>query len=173
MNFSKYLPIILIITIMVFFMGCTSNQNPNYDTWNNTTTIQVTPNVSIITYTEPITVSSTIETSTPAPTPQYVTCSNYHKVVDKWKTPDGSYVKLDDNTTVELMPPDFVPSSPPIQLGDDYTNITVGEYTNICESSTDRYDYTTLCTSKLSRTVKLKPVSESESGYRDACEVVS
>ena len=120
-----------------------------------------------------------VVTPTPVPTPtpvEYVECSDYHKIVDKWKTPDGNFVKLDDNTTIGLIPynPSFMVSgagwSSTYVYGDDYNNISIGEYAKACVEPNDAYSF---CTSKLQIVAKLKPVSEEESGYRDACEIIN
>jgi hypothetical protein len=102
-------------------------------------------------------------TSTPIPTPSYVTCSDYQTVSDKWKTPTGSYVKL-GNTPIGL-------------FGDNYDEINIGESAKQCVTTRDPnpigYTYY-FCESALvgGESVRLKRVSESESGYRDACMVV-
>ena len=108
-------------------------------------------------------------TPTPEPSKTYVTCGEYFKVVDKWKTPSGSFVKLDDNRTV-LLVPQFTTTDYkgiPITYGDDYGNIIVGDYAKPTPST---YDY--FAGLIRGRTFKLNPVSEAESGYCDACEVV-
>jgi len=108
-------------------------------------------------------------TPTPEPIHTYVTCGEYSKVVDKWKTPSGSFVKLDNNRTV-LLAPQFTTinyKGNPITYGDDYGNITIGDYAKPTPST---YDYFAGLIG--GRTFKLNPVSEAESGYRDACEVV-
>lgn len=121
-----------------------------------------------------------VVTPTPEPTPSYVTCSNYKRIVDKWKTPYGSYVKFEDNTTVRLTEQYnlswggyYSNESFTYTYGDDYTSTNIGEYATPCESHVYANEYT-YCTASLvyGKSFKLKRVTEAESGYRDACLVV-
>lgn len=136
-----------------YLVGISDTSNPNGGMaicYNNNSLITTTP------------------TPTPIPTPAYVTCSRYNKVIEKWKTPDESFVKIDDNSTILLVPETVCRSIYGMCMGDDYNNITLGSYVRVCYSS-----HNSFCLRRLSPGVKLKPVSESKSGYRDACEIIS
>ena len=116
-----------------------------------------------------------VVTPTPEPTPSYVTCSNYKRIVDKWKTPSGSYVKFEDNNTVVLTPPKTYTlfDGESITDGDYYDEIRINEYASTCRREY-KGDYITICMASLvgGKSFKLNHVSEAESGYRDACLVV-
>lgn len=171
-----YKMIIVGIIIFVIFLlsmpSTTSKEQQNTSVGNRIT------NVTTET-TNPIVV-----TPTPEPAPSYVTCSNYKRIVDKWKTPSGSYVKFEDNTTVGLTEPynstfgyyytDGIGNESFITLlGDHYSDIHIGEYAIPCESHVYANSYS-YCMASLSygKSFKLIHVSEKESGYRDACIVV-
>jgi hypothetical protein len=116
-----------------------------------------------------------VVTPTPEPTPSYVTCSDYKRIVDKWKTPLGSYVKFEDNETIVLIPRKaYAPfGGNETYYGDHYDEIQINEYASTgCEEY--KGSYVTMCLSSLlsGRSFKLIRVSEKESGYRDACLIV-
>ena len=111
--------------------------------------------------------STPIPTPTTTPAPTYVTCSEYHKVVDTWKTPSGFYVTVDNTTYYES--------------SEQYSATKVGSYVIVhSESNVPAYNYCPEDPPSISRwgngvcdVINAKPVSEAESGYRDACEVIS
>ena len=95
--------------------------------------------------------------TTPTPEPKYVTCSDYVKITDRYKTPDGFYV-VAKNETIVL---------PEVE----YNKAEKGYYAKVNKAGVyGRYyqGYTGI----EGATPKLTPVSEAESGYRDACEVM-
>lgn len=116
-----------------------------------------------------------VGTPTPEPTPSYVTCSDYKRIVDKWKTPSGSYVKFEDNETIVLIPREAYASfdGNEIYYGDYYDEIQINEYASTCREDYKGM-YVTMCPTSLvyGRSFKLKHVTEEESGYRDACLIV-
>jgi len=79
------------------------------------------------------------------------------KITDKYKTPNGYYV-VAKNETIAL-----------IEYG--YNKIEKGDYATITHTVYYDMKFNPLYT--IDKNVKnLTPVSEAESGYRDACEVV-
>lgn len=127
-----------------------------------------TPDVVI---TEPIPVPTIITpwptpapVPTPTPTPQkYVTCSDYQLITDKYKTPSAFYI-VSGNLTIKM-------------YENEYERLSVGEYINLWELRTSSYigsvgSWYEQTNKKGIESVKLHPVTEAESGYRDACEIV-
>ena len=100
--------------------------------------------------------SVTINT-TPTPEPKYVLCSDYVKITDRYKTPAGFYV-VAKNETLALSEEAYnkvnVGYSAKIRNG-VYLGGGYYQWYAIVEDAGD-----------------VKPVSETESGYRDACEVI-
>ena len=171
MNYNGLLAVSLMI-VAVVMMGCLSVPSDP----------PVNKGVKVVNYTTEKSESlngggssvgvGAFETPTPTPVPTYVTCSEYHKVVDKWKTPSGSFVKLDDNETVALKPRfNLTYMGKPTTYGDDYEHITIGEYATLIPTDDKMVIYSEALNG--ARSVKLKPVSESASGYRDACQIIS
>ena len=159
--------IVLLLLISICSMGAWISLHPT-----STSAISNTTNNSLAVYTLGAPAISEQVTPTLPQTPMYVECSDYHKIMDKWRTPDNSYVKLDDGSIVTL----FIPSggfwmskeaNPEYGYSDNYFNLTVGQYIKICQE-TDEY----ICMARLGSSVRLKHVTEAESGYRDACEVI-
>lgn len=106
-----------------------------------------------------------IETPSPEPTPSpYVMCGDYHKVTDRYKTVDGGYYVVIENTTYQIQEAQF-------------DNVTKGDFVKLLYqydgffyprfSETDPYRGYVI--SDPSRS--LTEVSEEESGYRYACRV--
>lgn len=183
---KKIILALLLVASVILIAGCISSQHTIHMTADeyNCTIDGVTYNVtagichgfaSTTPEITPIFTNTPTPTLTPAPkpTPQYVTCSNYHKIVDKWKTPSGEYIKTDNNETSELVPlytfVDYYGMSR--AWGDNYTAINIGEYIFI-NPTNGRDGVLYLSTTRDGKSIKLKPISEAESGYRDACEVI-
>jgi hypothetical protein len=114
-------------------------------------------------------VSQAPVTQTPVITgPVYVLCSDYHKITDRYKTPAGYYLKIYGvNEALSL-------------TQDQYNNTKIGEYVKYLPSGIRSYpigenfgywyDSETLMEGNTS--LVLIPVTEKESGYREACKVI-
>jgi hypothetical protein len=109
-------------------------------------------------------------TQTPAITgPAYVLCSDYHKITDRYKTPAGYYLKIDGvNETLSLSQ-------------DQYNNTKIGEYVKYLPSGTmqyyplgGNYGFWSYGANSMegNTSLALTPVTEKESGYREACKVI-
>ena len=97
--------------------------------------------------------------STPTIVPQnkYVECTDYYKVTEKWKTPTKFVIVTNETGIVNIEEK-------------DYDNTTAGEYVHKDSGRAFYYHGDVI---DRDGSVKLKPVTESESGYRNACEVIS
>lgn len=170
---------VIIVGIIVFVLMCSGI----YMVSMPSTTSKEQQNASMDNSSANVTIESTstiVVTPTPESIPSYVTCSNYKRIVDKWKTPSGSYVKFEDDTTMRLTEQYnlswggyYSNESFTYTYGDDYTSINIGEYATPCESHVYANEYA-YCAASLvyGKSFKLNRVSEVESGYRDACLVV-
>jgi hypothetical protein len=108
-------------------------------------------------------------TGIPTETPtQYVLCSDYHKITDRYKTPAGYYIIVDDS-------PLQIPLSE-----DQYNSMEIGEsvpaeilgYINIRSGVGGGSRGGDVLIVEGTRSYLLRPVTEQESGYREACEIV-
>jgi hypothetical protein len=100
---------------------------------------------------------------TPTPLPEYVLCSDYYHITDRYKTPAGFYI-VADNITISL-------------TEGQYLNTTMGGYAKIeIDSYTTysvRFSYSYEPTYHIVDSIKgLVPVTEKESGYRLACRAI-
>lgn len=102
---------------------------------------------------------------TPTPTPQrYVTCSEYQLITDKYKTPSGFYIVAGNET-------ELVSEA-------TYNNFIKGEYAKTYSWWKHRNEYSVYYNPYAPAieidepSLNLRQVTESESGYRDACEIV-
>lgn len=119
---------------------------------------------------------------TPVPTPEYVMCSDYVRIVDKYRTVNNNIIVTSDNET------NYVSTY-------QYANLTVGKFISTKERYNDAFiigggpgrvmrmydsrwagDGTTLGFIRYDHDIKqfdsVIPVAEAESGYREACKVV-
>ena len=99
-------------------------------------------------------------TPAPEPTPDYVMCKDYTKITDRYKTPNGFYIVVGNETIVSDKA--------------QYENISVGGYVKLKYNKYGgwySYDYNPgrIISDYLK---ELIPVTESESGYRMACKGV-
>lgn len=119
-------------------------------------------------------------TPIPVPTPEYVMCSDYVKIVDKYRTVNANIIVTSDNET------NYVSTY-------QYPNLTIGKFIRISERDRSetiigggyimrmfdlrragdgnpngfaRYDH------DIKTFDSVIPVTEAESGYREACKVV-
>jgi len=91
---------------------------------------------------------------------RYVECMDYYRIIDKWKTPNGFYVSI-QNEGWELGHTQTVTISEA-----EYQKFIVGAQFNGVPSYAKFDSFGNLVP------VNLTPISESESGYRDACKVL-
>jgi hypothetical protein len=105
----------------------------------------------------PTVVSSGVVTQSPTPSPKiYVACSDYHTVDEMYKTPNGNFVTV-NNITFEV---------------DDGTYKNTTLKSNVKIQMVGLHGGYYYLSTHIVDIKHIKPVSESESGMRDSCEVI-
>ena len=141
---KQYFVIIMLIISCILIAGCT-----------DVSTTEVAPT----TQPTPTSIETPVPELTPTmdvtPTqPSYVTCSDYSLITDRYKTPSGYYI-ISGNETYSV-------------TSDLYNRSVVG-YSAKAGYPGDGYLYFETYILDIKH---IKPVSEKESGYRDACRIV-
>lgn len=97
----------------------------------------------------------------------YVMCSDYVKIEDRYKTPEGFYIVVNGTGTITID-------------NKQYANTAVGEFIRVDNggyywgmTASGRVSIMELNTMIGNSSIKLIPVTEAESGYRSACKIVS
>lgn len=101
---------------------------------------------------------------TPTPEPKYVLCSDYVKITDRYKTPNGFYI-VAGNETIALSEEEYNKTEKGLSVKIERPGVYY-------DPTVPGFKYWRMQTT-VSSMRQIKPVSEAESGYRDACEVVA